>query len=277
VLALRRHPPVRWVKYAGNWSPEAGEPLTYAFQRWWLRKGYHRGVVTINGRWPGQPPHVHSFFNPCLTDDELACAKEAARGKSLETPIRLMYAGRLEKEKGVGRVLKVLALLNSQGYPAVLDLAGDGPERTEFENQASRDGIGSLTTFHGWLPRPKLNALYSRSHFFVMPSLTEGWPKVLSEAMAYGVVPLGSAMGSIPQLLEALGTGKAIPADDVEGYYEAILAYRSRPQVWKAESDRAVQGATQFTYSCYLSAVRELMGSVFGAKERPINGRAGRS
>jgi hypothetical protein len=42
-------PRKRWFKYAGNWKPTNQQPWSYDFQRWWLEKGLHRGIVTVNG------------------------------------------------------------------------------------------------------------------------------------------------------------------------------------------------------------------------------------
>lgn len=262
MLTFIRHPSVRWVKYAGNWMPSGREALSYRFQRWWLRKGYHRGFVTINGQWPAQPDHVHSLLNPCFTDLEFDQAKEIGLKKSLEKPVRMIYAGRLEAAKGVGRALRIVSELNKQRIPATLDLVGDGPERGSFEMELASLGVSHLVRFHGWQPREKLNALYAQSHFFLMPcTSSEGWPKVLSESMAYGVVPLAGNLSSIPQYLGAFQTGKALPATDIQAYARAILEYCSTPNIWDAESKHAVRAASQFTYNDYLQAVGRLIGS----------------
>src|SRR5262249_37094937 len=45
-LAFERAPRIRWIKYAGNWQPNGGEPISYRFQRWWLRHNFARSEVT---------------------------------------------------------------------------------------------------------------------------------------------------------------------------------------------------------------------------------------
>ncbi len=259
LLALVRSPRRRWVKYAGNWRPDAGEPQSYRFQRWWLTRGRHRGVVTINGRWPEQPPHVHSFLNPCLTDAELRDARVVAAEKSLSAPLQLLLVGRIEKAKGVHRALQVLARLRELGVAARLDLVGDGPERGDFERQAEKLGVAAQVVFHGWLPRGALAPIYSRAHILIFPSDTEGWPKVLSEAMAYGAVPVCSAVSGIPQALQEFGTGRTFAPDDVEGFARAIAGYAAHPDVWKKESLLGVKAAALFSYSHYLQAVQRML------------------
>lgn len=260
LLALVRLPRVRWVKYAGNWRPDGKESWSYSFQRWWLQKGFHRGVVTVNGQWPDQPSHIYSFLNPCLTDQEVAQALSAASVKHLTAPIRLLFVGRLETPKGVGRALHVLSRLQQKGLPVQLDLVGDGPQREEFESLAATLGVTELVTFHGWLARTALAPLYSAAHMMILPSsASEGWPKVLSEAMAYGVVPVCSNVSSIPQYLEKSGTGRMFEPDDIDGYTAAIADYYSHPETWKIESEMGIKAAQLFTYSNYQSSVRKIL------------------
>lgn len=259
MLAILRGPRLRWVKYAGNWRPAGEEAWSYKFQRWLLNKGLHRGVVTINGRWPAQPPHVHSFLNPCLTEQEIREAQASAGGKEINTPLRLIYVGRLERAKGVDKILRVLADLKQRGLSATLDLVGDGPERVEFEELAATLEVNALTTYHGWLPRARLAPLYAQAHIIILPSSSEGWPKVLSEAMAYGVVPIASRVSSIPQYLKRFGTGRTCAPDDIEGFAGAVVDYVLHPQRWKEESRNGAKAAQSFSYSNYLEAVRNLL------------------
>lgn len=259
VLTSRRAPHRRWVKYAGNWQPEGREAWSYRFQRWWLRHNLHRGVVTANGVWEGQPPHVHSFVNPCLSEEELQEGRRLAENKAMERPLRLLFVGNLSTAKGVHHALKALRLALDRGTHARMELIGDGPQRPEFEQMALELNLCDAVQFHGWVPRAQLSTYYGRAHLLLLPSRTEGWPKVLSEAMAFGVVPLASAVGSIPQYLSEAQTGRAIPAEAVERYADAVLEYASCPEMWKRESQNGLTAADRFSYRRYLEAVRALL------------------
>jgi glycosyltransferase involved in cell wall biosynthesis len=260
-LGLVRRPRLRWVKYAGNWRPQpSADNLSYAFQRWWLKRGLHRGLVTINGSWPGQPPHVRSFFNPCLTSEELAEARRLAASRPAFPPVRLLLVGRLEAAKGVGQALEVLARLQRQGVPASLDLVGDGDERPAYEHRCRELGLTGVVSFRGWMPRAELAPIYARSHCLLLPTSNEGWPKVLSEGMAYGAVPLTSAVSCIPQYLAAFGTGQAIANGALDEYCRAIAEYVNQPATWMTQSRNAMEAATSFTYAAYLKAVGRLLG-----------------
>ena len=260
LLLVRRTPSVRWIKYAGNWRPRGAESWSYRLQRWVLEGRLTRSRVTVNGRWPNQPPHVHSFLNPCLTGEELREGIALAHGKTLDKPVRLLFVGRVDREKGCGRAIDILAGLRAAGVTARLDVIGDGPDRDRFESQAAAARLSSDVHFHGWLPRPSLADFYAKAHFLLLPSSSsEGWPKVLSEGMAYGVVPMTSDVSSIPQLIAAFGSGRALDANDQAAFVEAIAGYVRNPDLWKSESRNAAKAASAFTYASYLSAVRDLL------------------
>ncbi len=260
LLAFVRRTRLRWIKYAGNWKPAGRESWSYRFQRWWLQRGFARALVTVNGEWPGQPDHIRSFLNPCLTERERVEAASTAMNKQFGSPLHMIFVGRVERAKGIGVALQVLARLRMNGLPACLDVVGDGPERPAFERMAVSLGIAELARFHGWVPRTDMGTLYSRAHFILLPSTaSEGWPKVLSEAMAYGVVPLAGDVSSIGQYLHRFSVGRALLLGDVDGFVQAVKSYTQNPALWKQESMRGIAAASNFTYDSYLCAVRNLL------------------
>jgi glycosyltransferase involved in cell wall biosynthesis len=257
-LTALRTPGRRWIKYAGNWQPHPGEPASYRLQRAWLARSLHRAQVTINGAFPDQPDHVHSFVNPCLTDDEVSCGRAAGASKQLVPPIRLVFVGHLGAAKNPRVAIDCLGELRRAGIDAHLDLAGDGDDLAALRAAAASAGLAPHTTFHGGVPRPALAALYAAAHFVVLPSRTEGWPKVLSEGMASGAVPIATAVGSIPATLAQLATGTSVARPTAAGFAAAIRGYLDDPARWRGEADRGLAAAHQFTYASYLRAVRAL-------------------
>lgn len=260
LLTISQRPSTRWIKYAGNWRPYAGEPRTYALQRLWLQRNWARGMVTINGRWPDQPAHIHTFDNPSLTDEEVTQGWMAAATKELTRPVQLLFVGALNEAKGVGRVLRIAQQLHAENLPFNLHFLGDGPDRPRYEAWALEQGLKSVV-FHGWRPRQELAEHYAAAHFVLLPSDTEGWPKVLSEAMAYGAVPLASAVASIPQILAETGAGVALAATDIGGFVRAIMEFAAQPERWKRASRAGVAAAPRFTYSAYRQAVAKLFAA----------------
>jgi glycosyltransferase involved in cell wall biosynthesis len=260
LLAGRRTPQRRWIKYAGNWQPEGREPTFYMLQRRWLATRFARAEVSVNGAWPDQPTHVHTLQNPCLTSDELTAGETAARSKQLAAPIRLVFAGHLGAAKNPRVAIEALAALRAAGVDARLDLAGGGAELAELRDEVATRGLAIHVALHGPVARDRLNELYAAAHFVVLPSRTEGWPKVLAEGMAFGAVPIATAVGSIPSLLGQFGTGAVHPAPPAAGDVAALVRdYVREPARWAAESRAAVEAAREFSYAGYRRRIRELL------------------
>ncbi len=221
--------------------------------------GRTRSIVTVNGDWPDLPAHVHSFLNPCLTEEELDEGRRAGEEKTLSSPLQLLFVGSLSDSKGAARALRTLEGVVRHRVEATLDVVGDGPARTSLVARAEEAGLTDRVYLHGWMPRHALSPLFARGHIILTPSETEGWPKVLGEAMAYGVVPIASRVSCIPQYLERFGTGRTFDPHDVDGFVGAVAWYVGHPSAWKEESRRAVTAARLFDYAHYLEAVRSLL------------------
>ena len=262
VLALRRRPRDRWVKYAGNWSPTHRDALTYRLQRWWLRRGLARAAVTVNGRWPDQPPWVHTFDNPTLTADEVAGGRAASRTKPAAPPLRVVFAGRLDRHKGADRVVETVLDLRAREVEVSVDLVGDGPLRPWVEALAADHGA-EVVRLHGWLPRPELDEVLAAGHVFLLPTGSEGFPKVVAEAMASGCVPVTSDVGSLGQTLAETGGAVVVPVGG--SWSDAVLGLVTD----EARTPLVAEGldaVARFSFTTYLDRVRTLAADSWGRR-----------
>ena len=253
-----------WVKYAGNWQPNTSESVSDKFQRWFLSKNLHKGVVTVNGNWTDQPSHVFAFNNPSYTIYEFHEARNSAQKKTLNEPIHILFVGRIEAAKGAMRVIQIAQRLSEIGSCFKLYCIGDSPYRKSFEEIVTKNYLKDSVIFTGWISNQELKTYYQKAHFILLPShASEGWPKVLSEAMAYGVVPLTSNISSIPQILKETRAGSALPLDDMETFVNAILQYTQNPQYWQNASISGVQACERFTFEHYLNAVKDFFNETW--------------
>lgn len=250
----------RWVKYAGNWVQE-NPPAGYAFQRWWLKNNFQKSKVTVNGKWPGQEPHVLSFENPCITDAELAEAKAVAAAKSFREKLTICMVGRIEEEKGVGRILEALRRLPKDFPLHKIYFVGDGPGRAGFEKQAATTGFDCV--FTGTMNRDNLNRIYTESHIFCLPSTaSEGFPKVIAEAAAFGCVPLVSSISSIGQYIQDGINGAVLKSTDAAGLIEKLQKLEQDREELSRLSVNVVSLADKFTYSHYNNRIKDdILGS----------------
>ncbi|WP_299334698.1 glycosyltransferase [uncultured Psychroserpens sp.] len=194
-----------WFKYAGNWKQEQ-PPMGYAFQRWLLKR--QKRTVTINGKWPDQPEHCLTFENPCLSIDDLTEGTDISKNKAFDGKFTFCYVGRLEREKGVERIILALTNLSIEDKHKVecVHLVGNGSELSYFKDLAIHSGVEIV--FHGFLDRASVFHIYKQSHVFLMPTTaSEGFPKVIAEAMNFGCVPLVSDISSIGHYIKTSVNG----------------------------------------------------------------------
>ncbi|MEP5253957.1 MAG: glycosyltransferase [Winogradskyella arenosi] len=245
-----------WFKYAGNWNQEK-PPMGYGIQRWLLK--HQSRPVTINGSWPNQPKHCITFENPCLTAKDLSMGLEVLSSKTFLGPLHLCYVGRLESPKGVGRFISALRTLDPviKAKLGEVHLVGDGAERQAFEAEAALSGIS--IKFYGFLPRDQVFDIYKVCHGFVMPTTaSEGFPKVLAEAMAFGCVPLVSDVSAIGQYIKTGCNGFIFDTVSVESIQKTLKAFTNMSNNNYLElihHSKAV--VAQFTFNYYNNHLKD--------------------
>jgi glycosyltransferase involved in cell wall biosynthesis len=145
------------------------------------------------------------------------------------------YAGRLSREKGVEHLLRAARALKGQGEGCVVLLLGDGPERPALEGLAR--SLGLKVVFAGF--RSDVERWLSAMDVFALPSLTEGTPLALLEAMSLGVPVVASAVGGVPGVVQDGVSGFLVEPGDHLGMGERIRAYRRDPLLGERMSARA--------------------------------------
>ena len=187
--------PIYWHKYAGDWIQEPA-PLSYGLQRSLLKQLRHTRV-TINGNWSDQPAHCLSFENPCLDETESLDGHSTIAKKDYSGLLEFCFVGRLEQAKGVDRILDAFSRLKDTSRIKSLHFVGDGPNREKYEQLASKIDLNIV--FHGFMERENLPKVLARSHILLLPSFSEGFPKVIAEGANYGCIPIATNVGSIGQ------------------------------------------------------------------------------
>ena len=100
--------------------------------------------------------------------------------------VHLLYVGRLVRTKGLRDAIRALSRMKTS-TPVVLDVVGDGPDRSASEALAGELALGSAVRFHGRQPRDRVEQFYRAADIFVFPSYREPGGNVVFEAMGYGV------------------------------------------------------------------------------------------
>lgn len=134
---------------------------------------------------------------------------------------------RLSPEKNLSMLLVAFAELVAGRPGLALVVAGDGPERAALEAQTHELGLGACVHFLG--ARADMERIYPLIDCLVLPSLSEGMPLVVLEAMARALPVVASAVGDVPRLLSHSAHGRLVPPGDPEALYQALKAAAAEP------------------------------------------------
>ncbi|WP_136480587.1 glycosyltransferase [Cognatitamlana onchidii] len=242
-----------WFKYAGNWNQE-NPPFGYAIQRWFLKR--QKRKVTINGKWLNQPKQCLTFENPCLTPEFREQGMQVLRDKQFKKPYIYCFAGRLEDEKGVRRIIEAISLIEDKTAIKEVHLIGNGPKMEEYKALAKNVGVPFI--FHGFLKFEAVFEVFKKAHFFLLPSsASEGFPKVIAEALNFGCIPIVSKVSSIAQYIHSDINGFISAPNTSENLKTLIEHVHTLDGITlkSMQSEQRLIGL--FTYTYYLERIKK--------------------
>jgi glycosyltransferase involved in cell wall biosynthesis len=135
---------------------------------------------------------------------------------------RILCVGRLIHFKGQSLLLHAVAELTARGINAEAVFVGSGPKRAELEALAERLGVSERATFLGAVGQDEIRSIYGSADVFCLPSMAEGLPVVLMEAMALELPVVTTRIMGIPELVEDGSTGLLVAPGRVGGVVEAL-------------------------------------------------------
>jgi glycosyltransferase involved in cell wall biosynthesis len=134
----------------------------------------------------------------------------------------VLYSGRLRTRKAVAVLLEAVARLRREEPGVALVLVGDGEQRPALREQAERLGIAGAVRFVGKVPRDEMARRLADADVFCLPSLYEGLPLAVLEAMAAGLPVVATAVSGIPEAVEDGATGLLVPPEDADALARAL-------------------------------------------------------
>jgi glycosyltransferase involved in cell wall biosynthesis len=162
-----------------------------------------------------------------LLPDDFADNSDSRTILSADMPsLGLMCAASLEVPyKGVDVLIDALALLEPTRRPT-LTVAGEGRLRPVLEARAAELGLQNTVRFLGRLDKGSVTDAMRRCDLYVQPSLTEGLPRAIVEAMATAAPVIGTSVGGIPELLDR---SEMVPPGDARALADLITAVLADP------------------------------------------------
>jgi glycosyltransferase involved in cell wall biosynthesis len=147
---------------------------------------------------------------------------EVTNFQKSNSPIKVLFVARFASNKGIHILLDAIEQLNKEGYDKkfIFNLAGKGPLFAYYSTQKKIDNVNYL----GFISDERLSQLFSENDLFVLPTLFEGMPTVVLEAMSYNLPIIVSNVGATANLVDETN-GFLIPKNNVEALKKSLVEF----------------------------------------------------
>jgi glycosyltransferase involved in cell wall biosynthesis len=247
-------------KYAGNWDPEAKQPWSYNLQKWILSNTLltKNMQVLVYGEWPNQTKNIKPFFTASYSKSE----KEDIYIRNYTQKLKFCFVGSLSKGKQPDLALKFLVELKSKLKEEVqFDVYGDGELKSQMHRLIKEHQAQDWVFLHGNQPKAEVKKNLKYSHFLILPSRSEGWPKVVAEAMFWGCIPVVTPVSCVPWMLAEGDRGILMHVDDSETDLKQLKVLINRPESLENMSKSAAEWSRQFTLDKFEFEIRKLINN----------------
>jgi glycosyltransferase involved in cell wall biosynthesis len=243
-------------KYAGNWDPKTEQPLSYRLQRWILNNTFltRNMQVMVYGEWKNSSKNVKPFFTATYRESD----KIPVVPRALNAKIIFVFVGTLSEGKRPLYAIRLVEKLSKSGVDVSLDVFGDGKENAVLQEYIESNSLQEIVKLKGNQEEQIVRNAYRQSHFMILPSKSEGWPKVVAEAMFWGCLPIASAVSCVPFMLDHGKRGLLLDMkfdDDVE----KVISLLNNPEEYTAKVAESIVWSRQFTLDLFEIEIKKLL------------------
>lgn len=244
-------------KYAGNWDPNSKQPLSYRIQKWILSNPIltKNMQVLVYGQWPNQTKNIQPFFTATYKQSDV----KNLIHKDFSQSLRCMFVGSLVKGKQPLLCVQLIESLHKKGFSISLDVYGDGILRKELDWYITTNKLQNVISIYGNVDKDTLKQAYQTSHFVLLPSKSEGWPKALAEGMFFGAIPVATNVSCVPWMLDNGRRGILI-SDDLQSALNKFETILNNGNL-EAMSIASQQWSQQYTIEAFEAAIKSLLQS----------------
>jgi len=178
-----------------------------------------------------------------------AAEARARLGLPADGPI-VSYVGKLVPRKGVDTLVEAMGVLarRPEGAP-LLVAAGIGEMRPDLERRAAELGVAGRVRFVGKVAHDDVGWWMAAGDLFVLPSLSEGLPTVVCEAMNCGRAVVATAVDGTPEIVRDGRTGLLVPPGDAPALADALARVLHEPGLARAMGAEALRiGRAEYTW-----------------------------
>lgn len=187
-------------------------------------------------------------------------------------PLSLLRAGgtkvigmvaRLDLQKGFEYLLRAVRELRDIFYGLKVLIVGEGPDRAPIEDMIKEYGLQSHVVLAG--QQSNMPGVYAAMDIFVLPSLNEGLPMTILEAMAASKPVIATSVGAIPTVISERENGLLVNPRDIDGLRDALASLLSSPDRCDRMGEQAHAWVKQnFTSEAMALKYRQMYEEVLG-------------
>ncbi len=247
---------IKTAKYAGNWDPNSKQPLSYKFQKWILSNTFltKNMQVLVYGKWESQTKNIKPFFTATFKNVE----RDAYEERDYSGRLKLVFIGSLVKGKRPLLAIKLLEVLKKQSKQVHLDMYGDGILKDDLQKYIVENEIENNITLHGNKSKEIIKEALKKTHFLLLLSKSEGWPKAIAEAMFFGVIPIATSISCVPYMLDYGKRGILIEPD----LSTAVATLNKKIEDYsllKSMSNNALKWSQNYTLDLFETEIIQLL------------------
>ena len=123
----------------------------------------------------------------------------------------ILFCGRFSYEKGLEYLISAADILNRRNIKFNILMVGDGSEKQELIRLVDSLNLNNIVIFMGQVPHDQIPVYMNACDIFCLPSIREGWPNVVMEALACGLPVVASKVGGVPEILTDDEFGIMVP------------------------------------------------------------------
>lgn len=178
-----------------------------------------------------------------------------------QPPINLLFAGRLEKKKGLVFLLKAFKTIKHKNVE--LTIVGDGPFKQKLDDLIQKAKLQNKVHIMERLSRVELYDLYAKSHIFLLLSEFEAHSIALTEALAFGLVPIVTNVGGNKFLVKNGTSGFLLDyPPDIEELSQILLRLVNNPKYMQSISENAKTQSRQFNIDVVVEQLCNIYQSI---------------
>lgn len=170
----------------------------------------------------------------------------------------ILFAGELKKVKGSEYLIEAFKKVSENNSETRLILVGDGSEREKLENIAKKIGIEERINFIGRVSNQGVLEYMAAADIFVLPSLSEGFPLVVLEAMASGLPIVATKVRGISEILKDNENGFLVSSENSEQLFEKIMVLLENDMLIERMSDYNKNKAEEYNWENVVRKIEEI-------------------